>query len=120
MRKILILICATMILCSCGEEKKATVQSVTCEEKTKLVSEENAILIDVRSASEYNLNHLDGAINIDNQVIGDTIESQVPEKDKKIIVYCQSGTRSKAAADTLIQKGYTNVYDLGSIENCDK
>ena len=39
-------------------------------------------------------------------------------KDTKIIVYCRSGNRSATAAQTLIDLGYKNVYDLGGINNC--
>lgn len=117
MRKIVMLLTVCFLMCGCGEVKKATVQEINCGKKSELINE-GATLIDVRSATEYSISHLDGAINIDVQVIGDVIETQIPDKNTSIIVYCQSGSRSKKAADTLIEKGYTNVYDLGSIDNC--
>lgn len=119
MRKIVILITLCFLMCGCGEVKKASVQEINCDKKSEMVNE-GAILIDVRSAAEYSINHLDGAINIDVNTIGDVIEEKIPDKKTSIIVYCQSGSRSKMAADTLIEKGYTNVYDLGSIDNCQK
>lgn len=117
MKKIMVMIIACIFMCGCGEVKKASVQEINCDKKSELVSE-GAVLIDVRSTFEYSNSHLDEAINIDVQVIGDVIETQIPDKNTKIIVYCQSGSRSKTAANTLIEKGYTNVYDLGSIDNC--
>ena len=51
-------------------------------------------------------------------MIESTIESEVSDKDTKIIVYCRSGNRSKQAANILIEKEYKNIYDLGSINNC--
>ena len=47
----------------------------------------------------------------------DEIETISYDKDKIIIVYCRSGNRSKTAAHTLIENGYTNVYDFGAFEN---
>jgi len=41
----------------------------------------------------------------------------VESKDSVIIVYCQSGNRSKQAVIKLNDLGYDEVYDLGSIDN---
>ena len=45
-------------------------------------------------------------------------ENLIKDKNTKIIVYCRSGNRSATAANTLINLGYTNVYDLGAMSNC--
>ena len=119
MRKTVILIIACFLLCGCGETKKeATIQKIDCAKTQELVND-GAILVDVRSVFEYEHYHLDNAINIDVQVIENVIEEQIPDKKTKIIEYCQSGSRSNNAANILIEKGYTNVYDLGSIDNCE-
>lgn len=117
MKKIIVIIMVCIFMCGCGEKKTVSVQEIDCENLNELVSE-GAVLIDVRSSFEYDINHLDEAINIDVQVIENVIEDEIPDKNTKIIVYCQSGSRSRSAADILILKGYTNVYDLGSIDNC--
>lgn len=115
MKKVLILGVCLLFLTACGE--KAEVQSIDCITKNAYVSE-GAVLIDVRSSIEYNQEHLNDAINISVEVIADEIEEEAPDKDTKIIVYCRSGQRSATAAQTLVDMGYTNVYDLGSIDNC--
>lgn len=69
------------------------------------------ILIDVRTKEEYESGHIKGSINIPL----DIIKSVNYDKDKVLIVYCRSGRRSKMAADILLELGYKNVYDLGSI-----
>ncbi len=120
MKKIITLLCCTLFLCSCGSEKqedKVVVQEVKCTEAMELV-DDGAVLIDVRTLAEYNAEHLDGALNIAVDVIADKIESEVPDKDTKIVVYCRSGNRSATAAQTLIDMGYKNVYDLGAMSNC--
>ena len=40
--------------------------------------------------------------------------------DTPIIVYCKSGTRSNNAYNSLKDAGYKHIYDLGSINNCNK
>ena len=121
MKKIITLLCCTLFLCSCGSDKKAedkiVVENVTCVDAMNLV-DDGAVLIDVRTLAEYNAEHLDGALNIAVDVIADKIASEVPDKDTKIVVYCRSGSRSATAAQTLIDMGYKNVYDLGAMSNC--
>ena len=112
-----------MMLCSCGsnetQEEKVTSQIINCSQKEELMSE-GAILIDVRSESEYAEGHLYNSINLTVDTIGFNIESLLKDKNTKIIVYCRSGNRSATAANTLINLGYKNVYDLGAMNNCSK
>ena len=123
MKKIVMLCMCAMMLCSCGteekENEKAVSQNINCTQKEELMNE-GAILIDVRSASEYAEGHLDNSINLTVDTIGINIEKMVSDKNTKIIVYCRSGNRSATAANTLINLGYKNVYDLGAMNNCSK
>jgi rhodanese-related sulfurtransferase len=110
-----------MMLCSCGTEEKnndkVVSQTINCSQKEELM-DDGAILIDVRSAQEYAEGHLDKSINLTVDTIGVNIETLVKDKNTKIIVYCRSGNRSATAANTLINLGYKNVYDLGAMSNC--
>lgn len=120
MKRVIMLCFCTILLCSCGTDTKKdvkVVQEVKCTEAMKLV-DEGAILIDVRTIAEYSSGHLDGAKNIPVEVIAEQIESEISDKDTKIVVYCRSGNRSATAGQTLIDMGYTNVYDLGAMNNC--
>lgn len=123
MKRIVMLCMCAMMLCSCGTEEKETdkvvSQNINCTQKEELMNE-GAVLIDVRSASEYAEGHLDNSINLTVDTIGVNIEKLVSDKNTKIIVYCRSGNRSATAANTLINLGYKNVYDLGAMNNCSK
>ena len=75
-------------------------------------------IIDVRSKNEYRENHLTGSVNIPLSDIKQKIEKIVPNKDRKILLYCQSGLRSKKAIRILEKLVYNNLYNLnGGIEN---
>lgn len=75
-------------------------------------------LIDIRTSMEYLEFHLNGSINIPLHQLRKKIEQIQPNKEKKILVYCQSGNRSKKAIRILEKMGYKNVYNLkGGIEN---
>lgn len=74
-------------------------------------------LVDVRNDSEYKVGHIKTAKNIPLQNLDVVAESTFKEKDDFIVVYCLSGSRAKKAAKKLIKKGYTEVYDLGSVNS---
>ena len=44
--------------------------------------------------------------------LNENILDLIPNKERKILVYCQSGNRSKIASERLISYGYTNVYNM--------
>ena len=73
-------------------------------------------VIDVRSKKEYQEGHLNGAINIPSFSIKRNIDKI--NTNKKILVYCQSGIRSKKTLKILEELGIKNVYNLkGGLEN---
>lgn len=73
------------------------------------------VILDVRRPDEYSEGHIKGAINIPNENIADKEISELPDKDKKIFIYCRSGNRSKQAAKKMVGLGYTNLIEIGGI-----
>ena len=72
----------------------------------------NALLIDVREDSEWEAEHVKGAMHIGKGVIERDIEKLVPDRDRPLLLYCGGGFRSALAADALQQMGYTNVISV--------
>ena len=70
----------------------------------------NNILIDVREQAEYKEGHISNAINIPLSQLKNRI-LEIPE-DKEVILYCQSGMRSKQAARILSKNGFLNLSHL--------
>ena len=70
-------------------------------------------LVDVRTADEFRDGYISGAINISVQELNGKL-NKIP-KDKPVIVYCRSGSRSAHAAQSLLAAGYSEVYDLGGL-----
>lgn len=81
---------------------------------------DGALLVDVRSASEFNSQHLSGAVNFSYDKIGDLLPPHQPDKTKTILLYCQSGRRSGIAEKRLRELGYTNVFNLGGYPQAEK
>ena len=73
----------------------------------------NPIIIDVRTPQEFESGHVESAINIEWQDIA-LVENST-NKDNRIFLYCRSGNRSQKATDILIDIGYKDVINLGSV-----
>ena len=74
----------------------------------------NPIIIDVRTPQEFESGHVESAINIEWQDIA-LVENST-NKDNRIFLYCRSGNRSQKATDILIDIGYKDVINLGSVK----
>ena len=93
---------------------------VSADQARQLLSENKAILVDVREKEEVEAGMLKGALwlPLSGLQAGDaqtlkTLESI--ESGKEIIAYCRSGNRSARAAALLVEKGY-RVRNLGGYE----
>jgi rhodanese-related sulfurtransferase len=100
-----------------GESVKAY-KKITAVEVKDIINtpSSDALIIDVRTPSEYKQGHIPKSINIPLQILKDEVIHKNINKSTKIIVYCQRGIRSEKAAETLEQLGYNNVYSLGGID----
>ena len=77
-----------------------------------------AIIVDVRSSQEYYEGHINGAINIPYYEIKMDVNNVLKNKNEEIVLYCQTGFRSKQAYKKLIKLEYKNVYNLyGGLDN---
>lgn len=85
------------------------------EAKSLMDSEQDCIILDVRTAEEFNESHIEGAILIPDYEIGEKAEKILTDKEQLILVYCRSGRRSKNASAELAEMGYTNVKEFGGI-----
>ena len=70
-------------------------------------------VIDVRTEAEWNTGHLEGALHIEWQDVL-KISSDV-DKDEEIFLYCRSGNRSGKATKILLDAGFVNAKNAGSI-----
>ncbi|SDL65362.1 rhodanese-like domain-containing protein [Tessaracoccus oleiagri] len=78
--------------------------------------DEQSIVLDVRTPAEYAEGHLDGARLLD--LTGGQFEASLPEldPDAEYFVYCRSGNRSSQAVAMMERAGFTDVTNLGSVQ----
>lgn len=70
------------------------------------------VLVDVREESEFAAGHVKGALHLGKGIIERDIESRVPDKNAKIVLYCGGGFRSALVADNLLKMGYKEPISL--------
>jgi len=86
--------------------------SVTTLQATLLINQQNALVLDVREAAEYEKGHM---LNARNIALGE-LESRAGEiekhKAKPVIVVCDDGNPSGRAAAALRKQGFEQVFTL--------
>lgn len=80
-------------------------------EATQLINQ-NAVIVDVRSADEFNRSSLIGARNIPVDELASRHGELARYKNRAILLVCQTGARSGRAVADLTKEGYTEVYNL--------
>ncbi len=112
MKKILILLLFVLLI-GCGS---SSITKITAKEgKNMLEENQEIILLDVRTAAEFNEGHIENALLLPVDQIETKAQETIPDKDATYIIYCRSGNRSNQAAGILKDLGYTNLYDMGGI-----
>ena len=87
-------------------------QAVSPTEAVRLMNQ-GAVLVDVRSQAEFDSGHILDARHVPQDQVAQAAESTLKRcKDKVVIMSCESGMRSSAAARVLQAQGFTNVVNL--------
>ncbi|HEV8186241.1 MAG TPA: rhodanese-like domain-containing protein [Pyrinomonadaceae bacterium] len=95
------------------DDAKSRIREVSVTEtQARLKQNSEAKLIDVREDNEFEAAHAAGATHLGKGIIERDIETQVPDKDAELILYCGGGYRSALVADVLQKMGYTNVWSM--------
>jgi len=72
----------------------------------------NLLVLDVRSAGEFGIGHLEDAASIPFDQLDSRLDELVGQENDEVIVYCRSGFTSQMAAELLVLHGFTKVYDI--------
>ncbi|NMP21884.1 rhodanese-like domain-containing protein [Sulfobacillus harzensis] len=92
------------------------VRHLSPERVASMARSGQALIVDVREASEYRAGHIPRAKHISLSQLVHRLR-EVP-RDKTVVVVCRSGNRSSRAAELLMEAGYRNVYNMsGGMQN---
>ena len=93
-----------------------TVEEVTSQEAFDLIQENDGnpgfITLDVRTASEFQAGHIEGALSIDVNLPSFSEELAQLDRNAIYLVYCRSGNRSRTALAIMEGLGFTSIYHL--------
>lgn len=87
----------------------ANFQSISATNLKEMLINKDFTLIDVHIPEQEHIPGTDYMISYDEI---DKITAVIPNKDSKVVLYCRSGSMSKQTAKALVEKGYTNIYEL--------
>lgn len=103
--------CLCLSISGCSGQND--IKNITPQECNALLKESAIQLVDVRSAQEYEKEHLQGAILISLEDPNFKVQAtQTLDKQQPVVLYCRSGKRSMTAANILANEGFTTVYNL--------
>ena len=94
-------------------DAKSRIREISpAETQRRLDQGDTFLLIDVREDHEWDKGRAKGARHLGKGIIERDIESQVPDHNAEIVLYCGGGYRSALAADALQKMGYTRVLSM--------
>lgn len=90
--------------------KTVTYNSVRGIVFEEMLKDPDALILDCRTKSFYDIGHIEGAISFPIFEIENNLD-KIPDKNKKLLLYCNVGTASSRAAYELSNLGYTKIYN---------
>lgn len=94
-------------------DAKARIQQMNIDDYRRMKeSGDHHVLIDIREESEWRDGHAAGAMHLCKGILERDIETHVPDKGRKIVLYCGGGYRSALSAESLGKMGYADVISL--------
>ena len=92
-------------------EQKGGAKSVSAAQATALINNEDAVVIDIRPATEFRIGHITSSINIPASTFKDKLSELEKHKSKPIILVCKTGISSGSSAKEMQKAGF-NVFKL--------
>lgn len=87
-------------------------QAVGPFEATKLLNHEDALLLDIRPVGEFSQGHIVNCKHLPMSELSNRLGELDKYRDKPVVAYCRSGSRSTAACDLLSKQGFNQVFNL--------
>lgn len=87
-------------------------KEVSVQEAVQLINRRDALVLDVRDATEYASGHIANARHIPAAEVGKRIAELEKAKQRPVIVACRTGARAAAACGVLRKNGFQEVFTL--------
>lgn len=95
-----------------ASDKSLTIIDINSNQAEELISENNPIIIDVRTPQEFNMGHIKDALNIN--ISNKNFRSRIENLDRNAtyLVYCRTGNRSRHAVNMMEKLDFKTIYHL--------
>ena len=102
-----------LALLSCEAVSSQSISLVTPKEVLELLeSNGGPLILDVRTKKEFDSGHVPGAVNIPLRQVAGKLDELQKYSERGIIVYCESGGRSRRAIQALSDSGFKNLDQI--------
>jgi rhodanese-related sulfurtransferase len=78
----------------------------------RLMNNDEAVVLDVREATDFNNGHIKNAKNIPFTSLKGQLDNLLKDREKPVLAYCRSGNVSGKACRILKSSGFSNVHNL--------
>ena len=97
-----------------GYELRARAQTIAAASPQDVIRlmNQNALVLDIRPQEAFAAGHVTGARNMPSDQLAKAGETFKKQKDKPIVVYCESGPQAASAVRELVAQGFTKVCSL--------
>lgn len=107
------LVIVILIIMNESRRKLLGFRDVTPADAVNLINRENAQVVDVRDDKEFASGHIINSIHTPLVLMESQLDKLGDDKNRPVIVCCQTGQRSAKAASVLSKHGFSRVYKLG-------
>jgi rhodanese-related sulfurtransferase len=101
-----------LIGCAVAKADMGEIESISPKEASAMYLGKKAVIIDVREDSEWNEQHIPGAIHIPLAQLNERLSELKQYKDSPVITQCKAGGRSAQALSILKSAGFSKVYNM--------
>lgn len=88
------------------------VKKVNPTDATRLINSENAVVLDIRSDSEFRKGHILNSLHVPQAYVNDQINKLEKYRDRPIITACKTGNDGARVGGMLVRRGFPKVYSL--------
>ncbi|CAB1081500.1 hypothetical protein D1AOALGA4SA_9151 [Olavius algarvensis Delta 1 endosymbiont] len=92
--------------------RQTSYREVSSREAAELINSEQPIILDVRTAQEYQRGHLANSVLIPVQQLQKRYRELGADHNREVLIYCATGNRSTVASKILIDSGFKHIVNM--------
>lgn len=103
---------ANLLVLSFIQGRVKGAKTVSALELPQLQRNDGSVIIDVNEEKDFAAAHIPSSLNVSMASLNADNKALMKNKDKTVILVCQTGTKSTKAAKTLVDLGFNDLHIL--------